>query len=521
MVSKEHSFSFTVLPHGKRAPKSAQSRAFLLTDNWDDWFKYSTLYVLVVFDEDGVEHDVGQVKIGEFAMRTDQRRPELPDSFELLGNAFFSLGQDDSYYEELNKLGTRLRDHLLKALRDVAADLELFDRALEEDVTTTSLLRSVSESTVRGQFHRLARGGARLSTYKFTYRAPRQVATKSKPVTVEFEVLPESQPPTNIHVIIGRNGVGKTYLLHLMTRALVEAGASPKQVGAFAFGESDEPNLHFANLVSVTFSAFDPFEPLPPAKSRAEGIHYSYIGLKRFKRGDTLATAPKSHRMLAKEFVDSMRVCSRGAKLARWQKALENLEADPIFKEADVAGLARASNDDNFEKSASSLFNKLSSGHKIVLLTTTKLVETVEERSLVLLDEPEAHLHPPLLSAFVRSLSDLLIDRNGVAIVATHSPVILQEVPRSCVWKLRRSGHEVDAERPDIETFGENVGILTREVFGFEVTHAGFHKLIQDAANTSSDFDAALGRFDEQLGAEGRAILRSLIAERDSRDGEG
>jgi predicted ATP-dependent endonuclease of OLD family len=51
-----------------------------------------------------------------------------------------------------------------------------------------------------------------------------------------------------------------------------------------------------------------------------------------------------------------------------------------------------------------------------VLLTITRLVETVEERTLVLLDEPEAHLHPPLLSAFVRSLSDLLINRNGVAI---------------------------------------------------------------------------------------------------------
>lgn len=114
----------------------------------------------------------------------------------------------------------------------------------------------------------------------------------------------------------------------------------------------------------------------------------------------------------------------------------------------------------------SALFGRLSSGHKIVLLTITRLVETVEERSLVLIDEPETHLHPPLLSAFVRSLSGLLINRNGVAIIATHSPVVLQEVPRSCVWKVRRSGRVTEVERPEIETFGENVGILTREVFG-------------------------------------------------------
>jgi len=66
---------------------------------------------------------------------------------------------------------------------------------------------------------------------------------------------------------------------------------------------------------------------------------------------------------------------------------------------------------------------KLSSGHAIVLLTITRLVE-LDERSLVLIDEPEVHLHPPLLSAFVRALSDLLIELNGVAIVATHSPVM-------------------------------------------------------------------------------------------------
>ena len=42
--------------------------------------------------------------------------------------------------------------------------------------------------------------------------------------------MPESQPPTNIHVLIGRNGVGKTHLLNHMTRALVEAGANVTDV---------------------------------------------------------------------------------------------------------------------------------------------------------------------------------------------------------------------------------------------------------------------------------------------------
>jgi hypothetical protein len=72
-------------------------------------------------------------------------------------------------------------------------------------------------------------------------------------------------------------------------------------------------------------------------------------------------------------------------------------------------------------------------------------------------------------------------------------------------------------ERPTVETFGENVGILTREVFGFEVTKSGFHRLLNDAVNTRRlDYNTALEHFDGQLGAEARAIVQALIAERDA-----
>jgi hypothetical protein len=93
---------FEVLPNGTRTPAQATSKAYLLTDNWDDWFKYSTPYSLVVFDEDGERHSIGGVKIGQFAMAEGQRRASIPDAFDTLDVRFFSLGQDDSYYDDLN-----------------------------------------------------------------------------------------------------------------------------------------------------------------------------------------------------------------------------------------------------------------------------------------------------------------------------------------------------------------------------------------------------------------------------------
>jgi predicted ATP-dependent endonuclease of OLD family len=150
-----------------------------------------------------------------------------------------------------------------------------------------------------------------------------------------------------------------------------------------------------------------------------------------------------------------------------------------------------------------------------VLLTIARLVEYVSDRSLVLVDEPETHLHPPLLGSFVRAISELLVSQNGVAIIATHSPVVLQEVPARCVTVVTRSGDRIRVRRPGIETFAENVGTLTRKVFGLEVQQSGFYQLLHKAAD-GRDFEDILAEFDDEVGSEGRALARAFTIEGDA-----
>ena len=322
--------------------------------------------------------------------------------------------------------------------------------------------------------------------------------------------------PTNLHILIGRNGVGKTHLINNMINSLLKNNSL--HFGIFESKLENHDQELFANLVSVSFSAFDPFKPIPEKKNKSFGMNYSYIGLQKWKKeaneassGDFDMNFPKSIDMLTKEFVESFNYLRQSARIIRWTRAVNKLEADPIFKAIDVSSFASESKDDS---TLSSIFRKLSSGHKIILLTITKLAEKVEEKSLVLMDEPEAHLHPPLLSAFTRALSDLLISRNAVAIMATHSPVMLQEVPRSCVWKLNRSGREITVDRPETETFGENIGTLTREVFGLEVTQSGFHNLLNSVVEEEDDFNEIIKEFNGELGMEAKAIVRALLANR-------
>lgn len=498
---------FTILNRYGDYPRNSKSQVFL---TWDDWNDYSflTLFGIFYIDEKSQKHDLGGVKIGYFGQIESERRLAIGNTFDEIDPEFFSIGVDVDYYEKLNEFGDLIRDRVLIGLRDIAKDSELYERAILETVTKVSFLRSISESTITGQFRRLANGASKLTSYHFKFISP-VIQDGVTPMEFSFNVIPNSNPPTNIHILIGRNGVGKTFLINNMINSLTKANDKLSKLGEFISTDENETKL-FANLICVTFSAFDDFNHPPEQRDKSLGIKYSYIGLKAVENQDNL-NEPKSSLLLQEEFVKSIIACKNNYRVSRWKRAINILESDPIFRAANITSLIDNDTENDIMGFSSELFRRLSSGHKIVLLSITRLVETIEERSLLLIDEPESHLHPPLLSSFIRAVSDLLINRNGVSIMATHSPVILQEVPKACVWKLRRNGAEAVAERLEIESFGENVGILTQEVFGLEVTDSGFHRILKELVRTNETYETAIELLNNQIGLEAKAILRSLF----------
>jgi ABC-type cobalamin/Fe3+-siderophores transport system ATPase subunit len=485
--------SFYVKPWNFNFPDSDKLTVYLIGDNWND-FSYRTLYKIMLFDDKGIKHDLDHVKIANFGQTTTERI-NLPDEFEKLDDQFFSLGQSPEYYSKINALDANLKAQFLIAIRDIVHDEELQQRALTEPVTQISLLRFSSLVTVQEQYQRILNGGALLTKYYFSY-VTQQTETKAG-YELSFNVEPESNPPTNIHVLIGRNGVGKTHLLNNMVDTFI---GKENSTGVFQKNTKEMLNgsKYFSRVVSVSFSAFDPFYP----HSSQKHPNYSYIGLKR--EGSGLKETDE----LAKDFSNFF-ANSRGlVKTKLWKDTIKLLESDPNFADLSITQLIDS---EKAKSKAISLFRQLSSGHAIVLLTVTKLVEQIEEKTLVLLDEPESHLHPPLLSALIRALSNLLINRNAVAIIATHSPVIVQEVPKSCVWKLWRSGLVAKAERFETETFGETIGKLTRDVFGLEINESGFYKILSSDVRNGLLYDDIIKKYDGQLGFEARLLLRSLL----------
>jgi predicted ATPase len=508
--------------------------ALLSRDNWDD-FHYKTTFYLRLVDPDDNVHDIGSTKISQLGLEksTPISAHPIPEHFDALDESFFSLGISDEYYANLKALGNDIREDVLISIRDVAFDLSILAMAENDESFQTSLMRSQHVNTVRTQYHRLANGGERYEAFTFAYTYPNQDGA-----TINFSVVPGSNPPTNVHVLIGRNAVGKTTLLSRLENLVLNPGLIDESTEAFGFIDSQDGTESFWNLGTVAFSAFDTFGERPSDDSSSSAPNYHYFGLKKQNLAsvgnENIETDDddgsehdveieggylhKSRQDLVEEFSELVRKVLN-FKRKEFAAALQILNSDPLIGASLLYEAAVEESDSALNiESIVNEFREMSSGHKIVVLTIAGLVSCVDEKTLILIDEPETHLHPPLLSAFIRAVSNLLIKRNGVAIIATHSPVVLQEVPQSCVWKLSRSGDEVMPARPSIETFGENVGTLTREVFGLEVERSGFYEMVSRLVSQSDSYEEVLEQLDGQLGAEGKAIVRVLLTEKDADD---
>lgn len=265
-------------------PDQARDTAYLQPDNWDD-FGHKTLFTLTVFDEQGNKREIGSLKIGFVGQDGGWTEEHIAQQFDVLPVNFYSLGQDADYYRNIiDNLSNEMAVNLLTSLGDVTYDQDRLAIAENEGAFNTSLMRNVERSTIDQQFSRILRHEAPLTDYDFSYaKAPSE---RYSGIKVEFCVEPNTKPSSNIHILIGRNGVGKTTLLNNMVDALLPERGSVDETGYFATSSAwtGAAGLHknyFAGVVTISFSAFDPFTPPDDQPDATAGMRYCYVGLKK------------------------------------------------------------------------------------------------------------------------------------------------------------------------------------------------------------------------------------------------
>lgn len=543
-MSNPSPIPFKVVPPRTKVGSIATPTFVLEQDNWND-YSFQTLYHLSFHGTgaDGAPEvtSLGGVKI----LRHGQTKSDgllVQSDFLSLGSEFCSIGQSLDYYERARELGDIGR-MALKALMDVVANPSLVEQFKNEEGWSASLFRDQSDKGEKFRF--LASGlvkGHYLTAPKdqrsFNFHVDGWLtsisfdSTSGESWSYMGTVLPE-----RVNVIVGRNGSGKSTLLARLARVAYGSPTERTVDPLKSLGKLSPDGVGFPRVVTVAFSPFDSFK-IPGADERdrhqiakdlQKGVgRFSFIGLRDILAEINISTSGselpeigrptaiddrifqtklKSIDQLADEFEsyrERIRAKNRSNVLSR---ALKKLERGLFNEIADENMLERSA------AIARSWFLRCSTGHKITLLVTFGLIACLEFNSLVLVDEPETHLHPPLLAAMMHALRGILDEYESTAVVATHSPVVVQESMARHVHVVRREDHLTNVFPLSTETFGESIGNITSQVFGMESNATDFHTVLDALIQKYKTLEKIEALFlDGVMSHQARAYVMSRLA---------
>jgi ABC-type lipoprotein export system ATPase subunit len=492
----------------------------LVQDNWDD-YGYKTTFHVTLYVSADESYVLGNIKIIE-AGRTSgyTEMPKRP--FDELPAGHASLGADLEYYETIYKLGRDVFEPFFKGLRDVAFNDDIKASVEDSEAYRVSLMRFGGAERTIDDAARLLRATT-LPTKRrsagFTVKFKTQLARQSNAFTVGFNFRRRAGLPNRINALIGYNGTGKTRLLSNL--AIVASGygyGTKKDVLDNAAGRFVGTTPPFKTVIVVSYSAFDTFvipgrteDEKERLQEQGEIFGYVYCGLRERSDGDA-PHGEQTYRLrtpaeIEAEFLSALERVRRADRLENLLEILKPLLHDPSFQRIGLTQLyANRDNDELGE-----LFRGLSSGHKVVLKIVTELTAHISgtEPTLVLIDEPETHLHPPLLAAFLKSVRACLEAFDGYAVIATHSPVVLQETPAKYVQVLRRTADQNRAIALSMETFAESIGVITQEVFNLGDGSTDWHETLSALARrkTLEEIEETFGR---RLGFAARSYILSV-----------
>lgn len=404
----------------------------LRKDNWDD-YGYRTTYLATYLDESGAAHFIGTVKI----LQNGEEVTDIPRDFSRLSENYCSLGQGYDYYRGLAAYGLQITNDL----RDIAIHRNLIEEFKPFRGFKDSLLRSSeAERMLTDAFNYLSKHNHLDIDFRFEFTT--DLPEASKPHKIDFDFSPFRLLPNRIFGLIGQNGTGKTQILNRLAKAITDIHSN-----AGTFNTATRPP--FSRVIVLSYGAFDQFE----IKSDTSSTSYFYCGLKdsfeNISPGGINDKLQKSFERIFQERRDNT-----------WRKVMREATSIEFFSPI-VSRL-----DDVLEGTIQFADLKLSSGHSMTICAIADIIANIEPGSLILFDEPENHLHPTALSSLLVALYDVLSDKDSYMIIATHSPLVLQEIPARYVRIIERVGSVPIVRKPDIETFGNNLSTISDMVYG-------------------------------------------------------
>ncbi|WP_421190964.1 AAA family ATPase [Aeromonas enteropelogenes] len=418
---------------------------------------------------------------------------ELPDFFTLQGEM-----QDYRYFIE--KHGVQESNKLLLALNDLVASkrtphkAKLVNAAIKTNVFNLAFMRESGRFFAFHNAETILDGieDENFSNISTNLSLSYDLAGFSHYHTFDMNFETNSILPKRMCMLIGRNGLGKSQALRAIVNSLIK--------GDERFFDRTQGRPLISRLLAIatpgeTMNTF-------PSERANKRIKYRRLILNRNARA-------KNSRGFCELCIQLIRSEESIGEHNRWELFKESINFLPNIKnivvpldkdltvksshiirikdkyyipllklnhggeqaKLEIQG-AIINNADPMLLLNSNIF-PLSSGQLAFIKFLVQACLFVENGTLVLLDEPETHLHPNFISKFVRVLDHLLKLTGSIAIIATHSAYFVREVPKKqvLVFKEDTNGH-VNIQNPRLKTFGADVGAISYFVFEDEITNA-------------------------------------------------
>lgn len=357
---------------------------------------------------------------------------------------------------------------------------------------------------------------------------------------ISFEFAPDELFRDRTSVLIGRNGAGKTQVL----KAIVDGlhSGHPEGFTRPKFNPAFQPSR------VLVFSSV-PSDPFPRSIGAWHGIDYEYfavnasredgtdpllsalVACKRTRYDDMFGTDGSMSRLdvirkalnqigLWKALHLPLRHVNAGDELPgalliggqsfiHIGKSLNELNALKLVQQIDWDRTAVVLDEQLTPR-------ELSSGEYAMLRFAAQAAAAIEKGSLLLLDEPETHLHPNFVSELMEILDNLLQSTKSVAIIATHSAYVVREVPRRRVNVLTIQNREIAVDTPRVQTFGASIDTISQFVFGdFDAPHQ-FQKTLErwtDEVGRGLGIDEIIQRYGKELNPESLSFISRRLRE--------
>lgn len=372
--------------------------------------------------------------------------------------------------------------------------------------------------------------------FAFTARLP----SADNPYTLAFRFKCNGLFRDRVSVLIGRNGVGKTQLLKSIVDGLhsdhVEGFVRPHFLPAF------RPSR------VLVFSSV-PTDPFPRSIGAWHGIDYEYFAVNAFNetQGDALLAA-----LVACKKSDERKMFGENRDKSRMDVIQDAVEPMGLWHGLHLPLRPRRNGDELphvLEVEGKSYFwigqrlnernsirliqqidwtrpmvifgdemrpRRLSSGEYAMLRFAAQASAAIEHGSLLLLDEPETHLHPNFVSDLMAILDNLLQSTKSIAIIATHSAYVVRETPRDRVNILTLDGRDIRIDTPRMQTFGATIDSISQFIFGDTAIPHRYQKTLArwaDETGRELGIDGVIERYGEELNSESLSFIARCLAE--------